>query len=54
MYLNFICKSKVKKIHQINDQVYYTDNIHDSILEKFAFKTKEELFDFQSIKSTKK
>ncbi len=46
MYLNWICKSKVKSYHEKDGQIFYSDERNDEISEKFVFKNKPELIDF--------
>lgn len=48
MYLNLICKSKIKHWYESDGQMYYSDDVNLDILEKYIFKNKEKLFDFQS------
>jgi len=48
MYLNMICKTKIKTIEEIDGEFYYSDEVNQKILEKYIFVTKEELFDFHS------
>lgn len=53
MYLNWICKSKVETYHEKDGQIYYTDKFNNAILEKYSFKNKSELFDFQNRRKNK-
>jgi len=46
MYLNWICKSKVKNHYEKDGKIFYSDDRNDEILEKFVFDNKPELIDF--------
>lgn len=54
MYLNWICKSKVKNFYEKDGIIFYSDEYNESIAEKFIFKNKPELIDFHTNRTKSK
>lgn len=48
MYINMMCKCKIRDSYEKDGKIYYSDGTNDNILEAYLFSTKEKLFTFHS------